>query len=768
MEYYAHKNGNIMEPVIDHLRLTGNLCEKYADSFHSGKVGKALGVNHDVGKLTENFQAVLNGQKIHQDHAIIAGMYYMEHGNIDSDFMKKAMSLIMAAHHSYLYIDNSADFKNLFGNHMIPDENFPNKMTRDKKYVALKNKGEYEKICDYIEENNLNTKISKSDYLDIDNMTENGKMFYVRMLFSCLVDADYTATQIFMNEYIPENGRLTTVIYDEFIEKLTLYRNEIVANSEISDINNMRQEVFNACVKAGMRDERFFSLNAPTGTGKTLALMMFALLNARKNGAERIFIILPYLSIINQNGEEYKKIFGKENVLIIDSQEEYNEETRFYAERWDAPIVVTTSVTFFETFFKSEAPALRKLHRVANSVIVFDECQTLPSDELCTTLEILNELTKNYESTVLFSTATKPAYQLRNHKEIKERVILSRKITKIISNMEWKAMEVIPDADSLFHRYKQWKNLQVKWDTSNVYSVGALADYFTGKNQVISIFNTVKHASTMYLELCSRYEKDACFLLTRYYCSMDKIAMIKEINRRLESGEPVYLAATSCVEAGVDFDFPDGAREFAPYDSIVQSAGRICRSKKKGGTFLVFKYIESGKYDYPSPGYHWASDISYELAKQNKELDIYDLDYMVKYYQHLFYSEGYKADKRVLYDAMGDMCFKRVNDNYKLIEEKGQLSIIVKPHVYDPDFDNIVKEIASSDYIIKKSMMRKLEKYVVRMYPNDEHILKSIAVQLFVRVRSEKIQIPWYLLTDESAYGDMGLNIKINDDTLFF
>ena len=586
-EYYAHiSDSHDSERLIDHLMLTAKLAASNGLSFHHETVCKQLGLLHDIGKHTENFQQVLEHKKTKQDHAIVAGIYYQNHGLIEDKWMHEHISLIMACHHSYLYSDRRNFSRNEFKENRLDNLNGLPQTTRDDgKSVVVSDVNEYLQIQDYVEKNDLLFSISSDEYFDTSVMTENEKMFYARMLYSCLVDADYSAAAEYSNPgYLDKYFYANKFNAFSFSNKLHKYHDKLVSKAEKTPINELREEVYQQCHEKGSKLNGFVTLTAPTGLGKTISLMGFALENAKEFGKERVIIVLPHLSIIDQNGTIYKQIFGENMVLIDDSQTDYTDEMREESDRWSSPIIVTTSVKFFETLFACKATDVRRLHNVANSIVVFDECQTLPSNVLNSTIEVLQSLTKYYNTTVLFSTATRPSYEYRNKCTVIQsgNFAISRKDV-IVSNMKWNATEIIDDVQGLFDRYDKIKNTEVICDLVHQYTCKKLVDYYDDELATVYIFNTVKHATDMYAEVVLRYGEANCFIITSNFCAEDKLAIIEKVNEKLMNHEFIRLVATQCIEAGVDLSLPcktDNVDDTVSYAKIIKTVRRVAQSEK--------------------------------------------------------------------------------------------------------------------------------------------------------------------------------------------
>lgn len=760
--YKAHPG----EDLLHHLKLTADLAENYGDEFRSGLVTRQLGLLHDVGKHTNKFQKVLMGELGKIDHAIVAAEIYNDpdYGNLSCKYndnltIHLIISHILAGHHSAFkgvfdednentYIDENDDCF-----YPLPLNFTERNVTSDKgKENALSSDEEYQEIGDYVQQNNLLIYINEKDYLPIGEMDYASKMLYVRMLFSCLVDADYTASANTDCDYIDLPKANIIYIPQELNTALEEYRRVICSkNDQSTGINLLRSTVYRDAAESGKAlPIGIYTMTAPTGTGKTLALMKFAIEQARKNGQKRIFVVLPFLSIISQNAETYRKIFGKEMVLEDDSIVENDERTRKDAEKWDMPIIVTTSVRFFQTLFASEAPALRRLHQIANSVVVFDESQTLPSELTSVTMRTLCALPQYFGTTVLLSTATQPTYEKRK-------------------DLQWHAKEVIQDPISLYRTYDEIKNTETQFDILKEYEPDDLADYFHTFPQVLYICNTTKKAKKIYDAVIRALgSEENVFLLTSRLCNSHKENLIQTVRNRLEMGLECHLISTQGIEAGVDIDFPCGCREYAPFTSITQAAGRINRNGKGMGKILIFRMKGDTKFDFPDQSYQNEAAISYSLAREKKDsLNLNDLGNIAEYYQKL-YSGSEGSDKREIKDAEAEEDIYQLSQKYQLIENKGQYTIIVP---YEKEsFDIWREEIRQNGYHIRKADMKAYQKSSVRLIGNGKigDFIRTHCHQLMVRTRSGDVEIPWFLADKDSIYDDRtGLQTEESNGGLF-
>ena len=743
-EYFAHTNGDKWETLLEHLFRTADLAEQYSDEFGSASIGRQIALLHDVGKHTRYFQKVLSRKLIGVDHAIVgAEVYYSLCGEGYIPNRKLAMIICMciACHHSKLHSTKGYPVPTNFDSAIQTLTDDRNKIN------ALSNQDEWEQILRFVQDNELMIKISKGEYLNIKSMTPLARMFYARMLFSCLVDADYTATASFEDFLYQEKAEGIKLDPERRIEELQAYRKDAFLNSSASLMNCLRETVYQDAqgFKGG---PGIYTMTAPTGTGKTLALMAFALSHAARNRQKKIFIILPFLSIITQNAAIYRKIFGEDVVLEDDSQTEYTERTRLLADRWSAPIIVTTSVRFFETLFRIRTTDIRRLHQVANAVIVFDEAQTLPLGVTDVTMAIMQELSKNYSTTVLFSTATQPDYQKR----------------KYLSQLLFDSKEIIHNKDDLFRLYDQAKNTEVMFSTDRKWSFQELMEYYQNEEQVLFVFNTVNKATSMFQMVKALGEREV-FYLSSAMCPQHRLDMIEILRRKLDMKAPVWLISTQCIEAGVDIDFPCGAREIAPYPSIVQTAGRINRNGRNKGKMLVFQMEDEKGKGFPGVDYRNEAMIALAMAKKQK-INLNLPENVDEYYRMLFTeSSSGENDKEEIRRAIEDEDYEALSEAYHLIEEKNQ-DIVIIPYRKDM-YDEIKEKLEREDWCITKGMMKAVQSIVISTKLKEE--MKFYCRQIQLRTKQGPELTNWYLLEDITKYqSDLGFVQKVDAEAALF
>ena len=471
--------------------------------------------------------------------------------------------------------------------------------------------------------------------------------FYTRMLFSCLVDADFLDTEAFMqgDALRCEGGDSMRAL----LGKLDAY----VAPwfPATSELNARRCAILKRCREMGAGPKGLYTLTVPTGGGKTVSSLAFALRHAAEHGCSRVIYVVPYMSIIEQNAAKFAQILGEENVLEHHSGVEYDEDDlndaaaqramqkRLATENWDAPVVVTTAVQFFESLYASKTSKCRKLHSMAGSVIVLDEAQMLPLDYLSPCVYAIAELVRHYGVTAVLCTATQPALDglFRVHAP-------GLRITEIMEQ---------PQALYQFFR-------RVSFRREETLDEEALTCALAGERQVLCIVNTRKRAQNIYDGL----PEEGRFHLSTLMTPNDRKAVIRRIRERLAQGECCRVVSTSLIEAGVDVDFPTVWREETGLDAILQAAGRCNREGKRTrqeSIVHVFRVEER-------PPQRFARQIQALRAVQDAEQEMDSLRAIRLYSEHVIKAKGEFIDsKRILPACMG-FCFRTAAEQFRIIE----------------------------------------------------------------------------------------------------
>ncbi len=497
--------------------------------------------------------------------------------------------------------------------------------------------------------------------------------FFLRFLFSCLVDADFLATESFMNP-VKASARPTEQPSIAAMETaLDDYLIDLAAGSGDTPVNHRRSEILAACRDAASQRAGLFSLTVPTGGGKTLSSLAFALKHARLHGLRRVVYVIPFTSIIEQNATVFREALSTlgpdvvvENHSNLDPDDSIRATTRsrLSAENWDARLIVTTNVQFFESLHANKTSRSRKLHRLARSAIILDEAQTLPLDLLQPCLRSLEELTSHYGASVVLCTATQPALERRDD------------FTIGLAPPN----EIISDPAALYQSLRRVRaeNLERKSDEELVARLREHA-------QVLCIVSTRRHAR----EIFQRLGKDEShFHLSALMCPKHRSAVICRIKSRLKQKLPIRLVSTQLIEAGVDIDFPVVFRSLAGLDSVAQAAGRCDRegsltsaAGEPAGRLFIFTP------ERPAPaGFLRQAAQSAAGVLATKPADPLDPDAVEAYFRTHFWKHQDTTDahhilecwpeKMTRLDDLFLFHFKRCAENFRLIDDQGGCVIV--------------------------------------------------------------------------------------------
>ena len=605
------------------------MAERFGNAFGCGKEARVAGTLHDFGKYSQAFQNKLNGTEHRSiDHAACGASYlYM----IRKGDKYRAIAEAINGHH-----DGLVGF----------DRNMGRGYANAGKTVALSSKEEYIAA----------SAAFRSDFpdfspkLDATPPTDQlERMLYTRMLFSCLVDADYTCSARNDDPEYIKCSENTQFDADELLSRLYNYRsNKVKAGKEDNELNRLRDELFERCGSAGETEPGLFTLTAPTGTGKTLALLHFALRHCEAHNKNRIIIVLPFLTLAEQNAAIYREIIP--DILVDHSLSELPDEARLLAERWSTPVIITTSVRFFEALFADKPTDCRKLHNISDSVVVFDEAQSLPPELTQASLRAVNELCSRYKCTMLFSTATQPDFAA-------------------IKGLEWRPREIVPDNEKI---YRALERVQVEWRIQSDMPLETIADEMAELQNVCVIVNLRRHARIIVERLLAVCPGDEIWFLTTDLCPTHRTAVVETIKERLKNGLPCRVIATQCIEAGVDLDFVVLYRALAPLDSIIQAAGRCNRNgKPEKGQVIVF--TPEDRSQYPDNWYHNAAEV---VKSMLPPFSISDPKNIREYYRRLF---RYAQDKPKLTEAIEAHSYSDVRREYRLIPKRGIQILVPYP-----------------------------------------------------------------------------------------
>jgi CRISPR-associated endonuclease/helicase Cas3 len=470
----------------------------------------------------------------------------------------------------------------------------------------------------------------------------------LRFLFSCLVDADSKSTAIHDKQEPAEPAARSSI--PECAEYFQTKYLSKFNDAEPTELNRIRREVYEKCLEKARHHQGVYRLTAPTGCGKTYALMAFALEHAKKNELERVVVALPYTSIIDQNARVYRDYLPKEALLehhsgveIDPTEEDSLEQSRRRREAaatWEHPVIITTTVQLFESLFSNKRSRCRKLHNLTNSVIVLDEAQTLPPHLLEPTVDMLNILVKYFGVTVVLSTATQPALGPGSSLHVK-----LKESAEILNN----PTQYFRDLERVTYRFDDHETTWKK-----------LAEDIRNEPRILVILNTKKDAVSLWKEL-----KDLePYHLSGLLCPAHRNAKLAEIRPKLKNGRQCRVISTQVVEAGVDLDFPVVYRAFGPLDRIVQAAGRCNRGgKPQKGLVRVFLPSEGGA---PRGDYSHAIEAA-QIVLGQPGANLHDPELYEKFFKAFY--RGIILDRKEIQDRRKQLDYATVNDSYQFIEK---------------------------------------------------------------------------------------------------
>lgn len=526
------------QTVLAHLQGTAALAKKFAGTFGGEAQAELAALAHDIGKYTSAFQKRLYGDPARVDHSTAGAV---ECWRARQPFAAFAV----AGHHGGLpnggSLTDGPEENTLLGRLKRGERGYLEPYDAWKKEVSL-------------------PQADIPAFLLRQNEALEG-MFFTRMLYSCLVDGDFLDTEAFMAGC----GRTHQAdSLDRLFEKLRAYISGWFPAKGV--LNSQRCRILECCIQEGERQKPgLFSLTVPTGGGKTIASLAFALAQAKEHGLNRVIYVIPYTSIIEQTAEVFREVLGAENVLehhsnlLYDLESEANPLTVQLAqatENWDIPVVVTTAVQFFESLYACRASQCRKLHNIAGSVVIFDEAQMMPVPYLRPCVHAIAQIVEHYRVSAVLCTATQP-----NLGPIFREFIPHTPI-----------MEICPAK-----AYRQDVFTRVTFRREGLLSWDDLAEQLKQHDQVLCIVNTRKAAQAVYGCL----EKEDTFHLSTLMCPAHRKRQLAEIRQRLKEGLHCRVVSTSLIEAGVDVDFPVVFRELAGLDSVLQAAGRCNREGRR-------------------------------------------------------------------------------------------------------------------------------------------------------------------------------------------
>jgi CRISPR-associated helicase Cas3/CRISPR-associated endonuclease Cas3-HD len=593
-------------------------------------------------------------------------------------------------------------------------------------------------------------------------------MLDVRLLFSCLVDADFLDTEAhFDGDAQGKCLRPTgpTLDAQAGLDALNRYMRERIRSGTRADapVLAAREALWRATGEAAPAAPGVFTLTAPTGSGKTLAMLRFALEHAARHGLRRIVLAVPFLTAIEQTAREYRLVFagfpanfvlehhslaglGEESEKC-DAEGAQARQRRLLAENWDAPIVLTTNVQLLESLFSNRPSSCRKLHNLMESVILFDEAQSLPQHLAVPTLAALSHLSAACRSSVVFATATQPAFDT-----------LHEPVTKHAAS-GWQPSEVVPGHPELF---KTLKRVDVCWPKSGEKRTWPdLAAEIRGTEQALAVVNLKRHALAL---LDALGDTPDVFHLSTNLCAEHRRAVLNKVRERLRDDRPCRLISTQCVEAGVDADFPVVYRALAPLEAVAQAAGRCNREGRMNahgqlGKVMVFEPEEEGDWrrSYPTHAYYQATEATCTLLVSQGGLDINDPAVFQNYYRRLYDINNPASQNVDLSQAITAADFVEVARLYRLIDTDAIQVLVPWAERWD-DFRALRAE--AEDVGITADWMRRAQGLAVGVYRRkDGPPAWAIPAKLRRRGKVDAgVSDEWFIL--EGDYYDDTLGLK--------
>lgn len=717
--------------LAEHLRAVAGLAAQNARRFKGADWAHLAGLWHDLGKYRPRFQHYIRQASGFEADAHIKGEapskapHSTAGAMLACDRFKEAgrvLAYLIAGHHAGLY--------DWFGG---LDARLESADSRDELNEALAEHPPAEILDHGAFTPDLRAILGGKD----------GFALWIRMLFSCLVDADFLDTEAYMDA--DKSARrsdwpgmqMLLEQFDNFMERKTFA-------AEPTPINQLRADILRQCREKAHEAPGLFSLTVPTGGGKTLSSMAFALEHAKHYHKRRIIYVIPYTSIIEQTADIFRDIFGDaviehhSNAEVDPSAE--TSKSRLACENWDAPIVVTTNVQFFESLFAAKTSRCRKLHNIVDAVVVLDEAQLLPPEFLQPVLDALNLLTQHYGVTVVISTATQPALATREYFD-------ARNNMRGLDNVR----EIMSDPDALYCALERVNvRLPADWNTS--VSWDALASEISKHDSVLAIVNRRKDARDLWERM-----PEGTFHLSALMCGEHRSQTIRQIKARLKDGIPTRVISTQLVEAGVDVDFPVVYRALAGLDSIAQAAGRCNREGRlKQGEVVVFVPPQPAPPGLLRKGEDACRSMLHAHTGKPLERVLF-----ARYFEKLYHACDLDKNQigvhlKMLGNLDGrvlDVNFRTAAEKFKLIQDEDGAPVIARYRGLDGN-DDKVDELLNTlrKHGPERWLMRKLQRYTVTVHRRE-------VIKLLSQGDVEEVIPGLYVQVSDWLYHpDLGLN----------
>ncbi len=680
-EYYAHSENNLKEKhsLSKHLHQTAKYAETFAWHESYKAIFKITGLLHDFGKYQPEFQRYLisGGMRGSVPHAAWGAGYARLCKILEA-------SIAIDGHHKGL--PNNSRWK----------QNDTEPFIRE----------EISGFDSVLKTFTVDTGVNETDIKNSGSLafTKSQREVFIRYLYSALTDSDWLSTEEHF-EHDKFNIRIGANLQpDLMIDKL---EEEFSQKSNEGKINYLRNDARKKAIQKSDLSCGFYSLALPTGMGKTLTSMAWALRHAKENSLKRIIIVLPYINIIDQTAQVLKTIFGDEWVLehhsgynevdrdnrdVSEECSSTHERKKLACENWDYPIVVTTTVQFFESLFSNRPFQCRKVHNIAESVVIFDEVQTLPKELILPTLQMLKDVQSVMKTSFLFCTATQPAFEKRQGFNGIEGIL-----------------PLIDDPSELYEKTKR-VDYHLLNNLNPVEYSGLLKALIQEGVAALVILNTKKAALEFFNYTKNHGDWEKKYHLSTSMCPSHRKCVIRDIRDDLDAKRKILVVSTQLIEAGVDFDFPVVFRAMAPLEAVIQSSGRCNREGnlgEMGGKVFLFKLQDGGM---PDKTYSACAGQAEDMIKQ----DINQL------HEHKIFNEYYAQiiqlyvdpDKYNINDARKQFNFETVNDSFRIIQNPTEGLYIYN---YSDETRQLLHSLEYKEFLSRDDY-RRMQQYTVQVY----------------------------------------------------
>lgn len=668
-KYIAHsENSNGEEQsMVQHSEGVAELMKSFALANDFAEIYSCCGLLHDLGKYSTEFQKYIRSNGNKEPHARWGA--YMA---LKSKLINIAFPVI--GHHAGLP-NRDAMFEDL--------------------EICAKEENKWKNIQQALEDDDFIIPMCDNSPFDKIGDTFQKELF-IRLLYSALVDADSLDTERHFKK--EQFGTRSSKTLDVDV-LLTAMNKRFESFKQDTPLNELRTNVRLYAQSLANADKGCFSMTLPTGMGKTLTGLNWALHHAKAHpNIKRIVIVLPFISIIDQTANELKNIFKDYDIILehhsnvifeeANEEETYCKDSKYLAtENWDYPIVITTAVQFFESLFSNQRSKCRKLHNLQDSIVIFDEIQTLPVNLAECTMKMLNDMLHLCRCSFLFCTATQPNFQTRQDFSGIDNII-----------------PLVENPASIFASTKRVKYNAV--DDYKQQSFESIADcVVTQKDSVLIVCNTKKKALALFECLKKRSEIPVLHLSTNM-CQIHRMEVINKVRQKLKNGEKLLLCSTQLIEAGVDIDFPVVFRELAPLESIIQSAGRCNREGKLDeGQVYLFQLEDQSQ---PSRQYETFAQYA-QLCYKGNENRLTEADFYSEYYTKIF---SLYVEKESITSKRKQLMFQDIADLYHIINSN---TITLFIYRYDNESERLYNEIRDKEYLSRKDYQR-IAQYSVQVY----------------------------------------------------